>query len=598
MSATIPHQVGSTCPSCGRFVGPLERCPFCGAQIHKRLPLKYLQLACLVLAILGVVILVYAVSGAPTPTTNIGSIDATMNYGYVRLNGTITRGPVYDASAATLKFYIADDTGELQATAFRDVTQVLIAEHKIPSAGDRIAVEGTLRVREDVSSLVVASADKLQLTSPTVADRTLHQIGHADEYQFVRVRGDVRSIRRPYQGLTLITLGDAEGELDLALSDDITNLYSAPPEFKLGDTVQAQGVVTFYQDSPQLTIRHPDDLQKLDLENTAANVRSIATLDTTRLNQRVKVAGQITRVSHFSQGVRATLADDSGEMTLLLWQNVYDQLTNSSDLQVGAQVNVTGKLSAFYGELEIEPTTPDDLQITPALAQNIPTRPDATSPSETGVAALVTTVSATKTPRATRASTPAPVLRAISALTTDDKDSLVILQGKITRATDFSQGKRFTLDDSSGTISLVIWSDVFQQLSIAPDLQEGAALRVIGKIDVFNDALELVPARAADIELVAAAVIPTVALRTISSLSTDDLDTSVLIQGTISELEDFSAGKYVTLQDDTGTIRVVIFKNVLTPIQSQLAIGAKVSARGKVNVFAGKLELVADTVSF
>lgn len=598
MSASIPHPVGSMCPSCGRFVGPLEKCPFCGAQIQKRLPLKFLQLACLVLAILGIVILVYAVSGAPTPTTKIGSIDATMNYGYVRLDGTITGGPIYDASAATLKFYIADDTGELQATTFRDVTRALIAEHKIPSAGDRISVQGTLRIRDDATSLAVASADKLELTSPGVTDRTLHQIGHADEYQFVRVRGDVRAIRQPYQGLTLITLGDAEGGLDLALSDDVTTLYGAPPTFALGDIVQAQGVVTFYQDAPQLTIRHPEDLQKLDIENTAASVSRIGTLDVTRLNQRVKVAGQITRVSHFSQGVRATLADASGELTLLLWQNVYDQLANSGDLQVGAQASVTGKLSAFFGELEIAPTTPDDLQITPALAQNVPTQSDSTPPPETGSAVAVTTAFPTKTPRPTRAPTAAPVVRAISALTTDDKDALVILQGKITRATDFSQGKRFTLDDSTGTISLVIWSDIFQQLSMATDLQEGAELRVIGKIDVFNDALQVVPARAADIELVAAAVIPTVSIRTISSLSTDDLDTTVLIEGTISELEDFSAGKYLTVQDATGTVRVVVFKNVLTPIQSKLAVGRKVSARGKVNVFAGKLEIVAETLSF
>lgn len=590
MSVPIPHSAGSTCPSCGRFVGPLEKCPFCGANVQKRLPLKYLQLACLVLAVLGVAILVYAVSGAPTPTAKIGNIDPTMNYGYVHLEGTVTRGPTYDSDNQTLKFDITDDTGELQATTFRDVTTQLIAQHKIPATGDKIAVDGTLRVRDDLTALTVASANKLQLLPPSVSDVSLHQIGHNEEYHFVRVRGDVREIRQPYQGLTLVTLGDGAGELDVALYDDITKLYAAPPTFELGDTLQVQGVVTFYQDAPQLVIRQPDDLTKLDIENTAASVTQIANLDTTRVNQRVKVTGQITRVSKFSQGVRATLADSSGEMTLLLWQDLYNQLPDAGNIQTGAQVTVIGKLSAYFGALEITPGSADDLQVTPALAQNVLTpQPGATS---------LPNPQPSKTPRPTRAPTTVPELRPISELSATDKDSVVILQGRITRVTEFSQGVRYALDDGTGDISMVLWSDVLSTFARTADLQQGAEVRVIGKLDVFNDALEIIPARALDVEIVAVSDVPTPAVRAIASLSTDDLDKIVLIQGTISDIQDFSAGKYATVQDATGTVRVVVFKNVLTPIQAKLVVGAHVSARGKVNVFAGKLELVADTFSF
>ncbi len=583
----ITHQVGATCPSCGRFVGPLEKCPYCGADIKKRLPLKYLRLACLALAILGVAVLIYAVSGASTPTTKIGNVGATMNHAYVRLEGIITRGPIYDADAQSLRFYISDETGEMQAASFRDVTEVLVAQQKIPTTGDKISVEGTLRVRDDFTSFNVSSADKLQLTPPSPNEITIKEIGYDDELHYVRVRGDVREIRQPYQGLTLVTLGDAAGELDVAVNADLEKLYGALPSFDLGDAVEVQGIVTFFRDSPQLLLRHPRDLKKLAADNTAASTtEKIGALDAARVNQRVQVSGQVTRVSKFSQGVRATIADDSGEITLVLWQDVYGQIPNAGELQKGAQVTVLGKLTQYRGELEIVPNRASDVKISASVVQNIVT-PNADATAEP-----------TNTPRPTRAPTAAPVARTIASITAADKDARAIITAKIARANQFSYGMRYTLDDGTGRIVLLIWADVLEKIAARADLKAGAQVRVTGQVDVFNDELEIIPERAQDVELVAAAVVPTVTIRNIASISTNDLDQIVLLQATISELKDFSAGKYVTIQDDSGSIRVTVFKNVLTPIQDKLAIGAQVSVRGKVNVFRGNLEIVADEIIF
>lgn len=588
----MQHQVGATCPSCGRFVGPMEKCPYCGAEIKKRLPLKYLRLACLVLAILGIAILVYAVSGAATRTTTIGNIGATMNYAYVRLEGTVTRGPSYNPDQQSLRFYISDPSGEIQAASLGEVTEQLIAQNKIPTIGDKITAEGTLRVRDDFTTLNLSTADKLQLVPPTASEIAIQDIGADDELRLVSVRGDVREIRQPYQGLTLITLGDASGELDVAVNADIEKLYGALPSVELGDSVQVQGIVTFFRDSPQLLLRNPSDLQKLDIDNTAATVNKIGDLDASRVNQRVQVSGQVERVAKFSQGMRAVIADDSGEITLVLWKNIYDEIPNASELQKGANITVLGKLSEYRGELEIVPNRASDVKISAALAQNIET------PQANQTAAPNTTPEPTNTPRPTREPTAAPVARTIASLTQADKDARVIVQAKITRASEFSQGMRYTLDDGTGKIILLIWSDVLAKLSNRNALIAGAEVRVTGKLDVFNDTLEVIPENAKDVELVAAAVIPTVVVRTIGSISTDDLDQNVSIQGTISELLDFSAGKYVTLQDDSGTIRVTVFKQIFAPIQDKLAIGAQVSVRGKVNVFRGNLEIVADEITF
>ena len=64
------------------------------------------------------------------------------------------------------------------------------------------------------------------------------------------VRGDVREIDQPYQGLTLITLGDASGELDVAVNADIEAPVWCTLPFQPGDTFEAEGIVTYFRDTP------------------------------------------------------------------------------------------------------------------------------------------------------------------------------------------------------------------------------------------------------------------------------------------------------------------------------------------------------------
>lgn len=591
MSAIVP-QAGANCPSCGRFVGPLEQCSHCGAFVKKRIQLKYLRLACLLLAILGIALLVYAARSTATPTAKINSIGATMNYAYVRIEGTVTRGPLYDPDTQALRFYIADETGEIQATTFRDVTQQLVAQDKIPGAGDKISVEGSVRVRDDYSVFTVLSADKLNLIQPTPTERNMGDIGHADELRYIVVRGDVREIRQPYQGLTIVTLGDASGELDVAVNSDVEKLYGAIVPFALGDTVESKGIVTYFRDAPQLSLRHPKDFEKLATENTAATITRIGELDATRVDQRIQISGLVTRVSKFSQGMRATIADDTGELTLVLWQNVYGQIANAGELTQGAQVTATGKLTRYYGDFEIQPNRADDVKISAPIVQAVQT------PPANGSAATEATREPSNFPLPTRVPTAAAIARKNADLTQADMGTMVIVQGKITRAAEFSQGMRLTLDDGSGTIILLLWTDVLAKLTNRELLQQGAVVRVTGKIDVFGDALEIVPAHATDMVLVAAAIVPTVDIRTVASISTNDLDATVLVQGTVADIADFSAGKYVTLRDASGKIRVTLFKNVLTPLQGKFGVGTVISVRGKVNVFHGNLEIVADEIEF
>ncbi len=143
-------------------------------------------------------------------------------------------------------------------------------------------------------------------------------IGAGDELDYVLVQGDVRERREPYPGLTLLTIGDASGEIDVAVTGDIETLYGALPPFELGDSLQVRGIVTYFRDTPQLSLRQPSDLERLDVPNTAAVVARISELDAARVGQLVRVSGQVTRADGFSQGMRVSLDDGTGEILLLL----------------------------------------------------------------------------------------------------------------------------------------------------------------------------------------------------------------------------------------------------------------------------------------
>ena len=80
-------------------------------------------------------------------------------------------------------------------------------------------------------------------------------------------------------------------------------------------------------------------------------------------DETVTVEGQIVEASVFSQGIRCVLDDGSGQVTLLLWQNIYDAVAQKERLLAGAIVRATGKVTEYRGELQVIPGLASDIVI-------------------------------------------------------------------------------------------------------------------------------------------------------------------------------------------------------------------------------------------
>jgi len=495
----------ATCPSCGRYVGPTDAgtCSHCGARLTARITLRALKIGALGLAVLGLILLWWFAAHSPVPRLKIGQAQATMNFAYVRVQGQVTRAPSHDPDSGTLSFWIADDTGEILVSSYRATTPALLDAGRMPFVGDRVTVEGTLRIRQDSASLTLNSADAVRVERGQPIPMDIGQIDAISVLRTVKIRGQVRAVRTPYKGLTLVTLRDVTGEIDVAVPDTDSTLDVQP-----GQSAEATGAVTLYKDTPQVTLARADALSlwlSADSIPVAAPAH-VADLTAERAGQWAAVRGQVVKVSPFSAGVRLTLDDGTGRANVVLWQDVYAVLSPTFQLTEGAQASVQGQVSVFRGAIEIVPEIPADVVLiaaAPVPATPIPTSTVAPTPTTLLPAATLaptpTVPPPTVTPRPTPKPTQAIAFVPMGQLTPADKGKLVSVRGKIVAVIPFSKGMKYRLDDGTGKVILLLWQEVLDKVQNRDKLVNGAQVSVTGNVDVYGGDIEVIPRSGADV---------------------------------------------------------------------------------------------------
>ncbi len=448
--------VGSeaVCPSCGRFTGPYTTCPYCGAQLKQRLSLRVIKIAAILMAVLGLVGLYLYARQVPVPTLSIADAQGTLNMAYVRLQGQVTGNITYDPNTQYLAFWLEDDTGMARISCYRDVTQTLLNTGRIPAVGDRVSVAGTLRVREDSVALTVNVPEHVEIVRPEPVSVPISQLTILDEGLRVRVSGVVEETFVPYEGLTLITLHNDDGSIVVSVPETVVALTGPLPDIAPGQGITVTATVTLYKDQVQLS---PASVQDLELGPAPYDVtqtpRELITLSAADEGQVVRVTGEVMAMEGFKGGLKAILDDGTGQVVLLLWDSVYNALPNPPDLDVGARLETLGEVKVYQGELEIVPARAQDVTLL-AAAPQLP-------------------------------------LRNIGDLTNADAGQVVRLRGVLGAPRGFSAGVKVPLDDGSGRITVLLWSNLATALPKMPE--EGQRVEVVGVLSVYNDALEMTP---------------------------------------------------------------------------------------------------------
>jgi DNA/RNA endonuclease YhcR with UshA esterase domain len=510
--------------------------------------------AALLLATVGLALLWVAAARAPLPHISIQQATATMNFAYVEIAGQVVRGPTYNPDSRSLSFTVDDGTGQMRVWAFRDGVDELRAAGRIPGLGDQVIVAGTLRVREEDVSLTLNVPEHLEITRPKAEERTIGSITPADALRRVRVRGQVWDVREPYSGLTLITLRDATGAIDLAVDESLRYLTGDLRLPDVGQSLEVLATVSLYRNSPQLVPPSVGDIVPLAETVPVAEKRPIGTLSAADEGRLVTVQGTIQEAESFSAGYRMLLDDGTGSVTVLLWNDLHRALPDPSSLRRGAAVEVTGEVAIYRNSLEVIPTRPRDVVLWTGL------------PS----------------------ARPLP----IGTLVDQPLGATVTVEGAIVVAESFQKGFRLTLDDGTGQVVLLLWLSVYDELSDPAGLQTGARVRAAGELQEYQGRREVVPLRGDDVVIVQAALAPP--RRDVASLTQADLGTVVAVEGTVTRSDPFPQGYRVWMDDGSGEILVLLWENIYQRVagRERLAPGVRVHVTGIVEEYRGTLELV------
>jgi DNA/RNA endonuclease YhcR with UshA esterase domain len=122
----------------------------------------------------------------------------------------------------------------------------------------------------------------------------------------------------------------------------------------VGAEIAVQGEVSEYEGELEVIPEQAADVQVVAAAPLPPEV-TIGDLTLTDVGRVVTLRGTLGEREAFSKGVRFRLEDGTGIIILLLWQNVYDGIADAEQLAAGVQVEVTGQVEEYLGDLEIVP---------------------------------------------------------------------------------------------------------------------------------------------------------------------------------------------------------------------------------------------------
>ena len=126
------------CPKCGRFVGAATKCPYCGAKVEKRMSLVALRWAAVLLSTVGLVLLWLMARTREPELVRIGDIEATMNFGVVRLAGEVRNDPRPFKNGNGMSVNVNDGSGSIVVFVDQAQRKAMTEGGLVPRRGDGI----------------------------------------------------------------------------------------------------------------------------------------------------------------------------------------------------------------------------------------------------------------------------------------------------------------------------------------------------------------------------------------------------------------------------------------------------------------------------
>ena len=269
MNNSISHQSKANetiCPSCNRFVGAHDSCPYCGTGIKKRISLRFLRYTSLVIAIVGLVCLQLMAMHRDIPVKSIASITPAMNFGYITVMGKASQPMRYYKSGGkitSLNLYLEDESGDIRVAAYRNVAEELNKEGISVRKGDKVKVSGTVKVRDNNVSILLQNPKHFKVISSTGVELvSLEEVPGFDDDTSLSFKAKISRINLPGspRGPFTIKVEDGTGSGILKVWPSQFEELDKPGELVEGAIVKVRALKSSYRGKPQLQLESPGDL--------------------------------------------------------------------------------------------------------------------------------------------------------------------------------------------------------------------------------------------------------------------------------------------------------------------------------------------------
>ncbi|MHC5039993.1 MAG: single stranded DNA-binding domain-containing protein [Planctomycetota bacterium] len=230
----------TSCPHCGRYIGPLELCWYCRKRVKKRFIVRLLKYGSLIGAVLGLVALQQIGARVGTQRVEISRLGKTANFASIEVQGLVTRPISFYPSekggenpTGTVTFVVDDGTGVIPVKSYDVVTHRLMADGKVPSLGDRVTLTGTLHIKGNKKSIILSSADHLAIERiPPVAHTPMVEIARAGETSLLHLEratiyGKVKRVSSTSRSVQISLVDPSGNRVDVVMERAVLEVHGA-----------------------------------------------------------------------------------------------------------------------------------------------------------------------------------------------------------------------------------------------------------------------------------------------------------------------------------------------------------------------------------
>ncbi|HAL92623.1 MAG TPA: hypothetical protein DCM68_06330 [Verrucomicrobia bacterium] len=482
------------CPSCGRFVGAVTKCPYCGSKVEKRMSLVLLRWAAVLLATIGLFLLFLMAKHREIPVVKLGDIKPTMNFAQIRVDGVVDSDARTFRTGGGMGFNFSDGTGTIMVFISQRQAQEMVKKNLVPKAGDQVNFAGGLNIADDKSSMRLLSVDEFHLVRAPAATVRLADITTEMKGSSVTISGKVMDLfpppadsKRPYA----LKLQDESGEQTINFwqteYDQIAN-----KDVLVGAYVRARVSVAAYQDKLQLKLAAGQDLELLDAPPAAAaqtpaqkaaetfrqqapaaprdfsrgrsvqaTSLSVGEVTAAQKGQTVRVRGRVESVKAPAEGTKqpfaVVLREGDTSLRATYWSNVNDVITVKP---------TPGALFELEGVVEVYKDRPQ-LKVESGYKVKLVDDTPLSVPAVDATAAV-----------------------AVSSITAADKGQTRVVKGTLGAPRALRGGVVYALADGTGSIDLVLWESIIP-VDVLNSLAEGVQVAATGEVGEYEGKLQL-----------------------------------------------------------------------------------------------------------